>query len=425
MTWVPKLVKANDQAGLKAAAVIQRFTHDKKLLQTAYNGVNWTLQYHGSPSGTIIADERIGGLSPFAGSELCTSVELLYSLSYLYHSTGDRYFADLAELTAFNSVPVMMTADSWAHQYVTATNQPNAVTLTHPPFYNTNGYSQTFGLEPHYPCCTVNHVQGLPKYLSHSWTKVGANGIAHALLGPGTAAADLSSGKVTIEANTMYPYSDAIQYDVHAEGSFEFHIRVPSWASHASRVTIDGSTESLMPDERTGLHLMSLPAGQSKITYQLDATLRTKPRANETINVYYGALLYALEIRTSNTSTLPRQFRHPEHFHDPSSIPPEVKDYQLHAISAWNYAIDPSTLMYEHGQPESDRSIWTSDGGFRKISVQGCQIEWPVLEQSPTVPGYPPVGDAKQCSAAPVELNLIPYASAKAHMAEIPIIRLS
>lgn len=54
-------------AALKAAAVARRFTHNDALLESIRNGVNWTFLYHGSPSGAIIGDERITGLSPTRG----------------------------------------------------------------------------------------------------------------------------------------------------------------------------------------------------------------------------------------------------------------------------------------------------------------------------------------------------------------------
>ncbi|KAI9817749.1 MAG: hypothetical protein M1827_000868 [Pycnora praestabilis] len=121
------------------------------------NGINWTLLYHGSTSGTILADERMEGLSLRTGAEFCTAVEFIYSLTYTYAaSLGDSSFADRAELTAYNALPVMITPNNWARQKMSQVNQPYSRNLTKENVFNNVGTrAQTFRLEPHFPRCTV------------------------------------------------------------------------------------------------------------------------------------------------------------------------------------------------------------------------------------------------------------------------------
>ena len=114
----------NAGQGLKTGAVDYRFTRNESLLQSTRTGVKNTFLYHGAASGTIIGDERESGLAPNRGSELCTAVEAMYSLSYLYQMLGDNSFADRSELAAFNALPVMLTPDIWARQYIALPNQP-------------------------------------------------------------------------------------------------------------------------------------------------------------------------------------------------------------------------------------------------------------------------------------------------------------
>lgn len=134
--------------GLKAPAVIRRFTYNDSLVQTTRDGVQWTMKYHGAPSGTILADEREDGVSPWYGSELCTAVEVMFSQSYNFRALGESFYADGSELAAYNALPGGMTDDWWAHVYVSQPNQPYAKNLTWSPFSNTDTMSQTYGLEP-------------------------------------------------------------------------------------------------------------------------------------------------------------------------------------------------------------------------------------------------------------------------------------
>ena len=409
---------------------MRRFTHNDSLVQTSFDGVNWTMTYHGAASGTVLADERLIGLAPYSGSEFCTAVEMLYSLAYLYQALGTNYYADLAERTAFNAIPAMATPNWWGRQYMEQPNQPYAENLTETPFWNTNSWGVTFGLEPNYPCCTVNHPQGLPKFLSNSWVRVGENGVAHALLGPSEVKIAMDAGEATVSCDTAYPFLDTLEYSVDDPGPMDLYVRVPDWAGSDAAIQVEGKKSSLSPDPDTGLHKISLSKGKTSIAYTLPSTIRTTPRANETVAVYKGALLYALEVTNTNTSTPPKPYTNPgfgEEYYNASYAPPESRDWQYHNTSVWNYAIDTSTLKY-HG-PEEETSELANplfDAGAPPgwISAMACEIEWPMAFNGSVV-GFPPTGDAKTCVGEKKEVRLASYGSAKTHMAEMPVMDLS
>lgn len=137
----------NAAQGLKAGATIYRFTGNDSLLQNNRNGVNWTFSYHGDPAGSIVGDERESSLSANRGSELCTAVETIYSMSYMYHTLGDNYFADRCERAAFNALPVSITADHWARQYLAVPSEPYAKLLSgNNPFWNVGDAGIIYGL---------------------------------------------------------------------------------------------------------------------------------------------------------------------------------------------------------------------------------------------------------------------------------------
>lgn len=402
--------------------MVHRFTKNDSLLQTASDAVQWTFQYHGAASGTVLGDERIVGLSPYSGSELCTVVETMFSLSYLYQALGTNALADRVELATFNALPAMMTGDHWAHQYMAQANQPYSKKLSQSPFWNSGVLAQTFGLEPNYPCCTVNHHQGWPKFLANSWSRVGGDGFAHVLLSPGS----VRSSDTTIECETKYPFGDSFTYRIHGDSSVKLYIRVPEWADHAaSSLSMNGEDSvSLSPDPVTGLHKVELASGESVLTFNLNCSVRTQARANDTIAVYRGALLFALEVNSTDVSMPPRSFNLQKELSD-GYAPRKAVDWNMTNTSAWNVAIDPSTLTFHSTADEDERlpsPIFEPGAPPVYMTATGCQIKWPLHLGS--VPGAVPPAEDRKCIEEPYEVRLRPYGSAKLHMAELPTIDL-
>jgi hypothetical protein len=140
----------NVAEGLRYMPQLYRMTWDRELATHTRESVDMVFKYHGTTFGAIAGDEFLAGLHPKRGAELCATVELIASLSYLYRLLGENEFADRAELAAYNALPAGITADWWAHQYLTQTNQPWARELKDWPWYNCGGRSLVYGLEPNY-----------------------------------------------------------------------------------------------------------------------------------------------------------------------------------------------------------------------------------------------------------------------------------
>lgn len=416
---------------MKAGAVIRRLTHNDSLVEVVRNGVEWTNQYHGASSGVVLADERLEGLTPYYGSELCTVVETMFSMSYLYQSLGTADYADKCELAAFNALPAMLTGDHWAHQYVAQPNQPWSENLAQGnPFYNVNQWGQTFGTEPNYPCCTVNHGQGLPKYLAAMFSGYGKNGtegIAHTLLGPASVQWTLSGGNdVSIKCDTNYPFDNVLTYSISAKSKFTFYVRVPGWAG--SSVTFksgDSGYGSLSTnvDSDSGMQKIDVPAGDTTLMYSLPTGLTLQNRANDTVAVRYGALLYALEIGSTNTSTQPKYWNNVNETQALGTVPPQAKDYQIFNTTVWNVAIDTSTLTYAgDGNTDLANPIYAPGAPPGKITGKGCEIEWPLYK---SVPGPAPTKYQRKCIGKTIDITLRPYGSTKIRMVELPTVDLS
>ena len=420
----------NAAQGLKQLAAFRRYTHNDSLVDATRYGVNATFQYHGNSMGSVIGDEREDGLAPYYGAELCTAVETMYSMSYLYQAFGENYYADRAELAAFNVLPSMLTPDWWARQYMIEANQPWALNTSEMIYWNDNTWSSSFGLEPDYPCCTVNHPQGYPKFVSAMFTCTPNGGLAHVLLSPGSVSTTIGSNDVTINCDTLYPFDGVLSYDITASSGFDFYVRVPTWADLGSSSISVGSDSStpLSPDPTSGLHKISLPAGRSSITYTLGTSIIQEARSNDTIAVHYGALLYALDISSTNTSTPPKYYNPMDQYYPDGYAPTQSRDYQLFNASAWNVAIDPSTLVFQSSLSGTSSGGSLPDPIFApgapptSISAQGCEIEWGLYKNS--VPDIVPALADRKCLGDVYNVTLRPIGGQKVHMSELPTIDL-
>lgn len=446
---------------MKSPAVVRRFTHNETLRRAAFDAVNKTFDFHGSPSATILGDEITRDLAPYSGSELCTTVETAYSLAYLYRALGDPTYAELAEVNIFNALPSMMTADHWGHQYISQPNQPwvrfNKQEQAGPHVFTTThrGAATTFGMEPEYPCCTVNHHQGLPKFVTSSWGTVNLTkatdavsatsstlGLAHLLLGPTSV---LYEG-INVTCLTNYPFGDTLNYTIVFTSSANktrdlyLYIRLPWWFNSSTTYLTFGSTGTghtmdisrSREDGDNGLLPMYFPYTPASITntvrINIGCDIRVVPRANDTVAVYRGNLLFSLDLGQSNTSTYPHAYM------DPGSpgldfIPfPQARDYYMENTKPWNVAIDVSTLEYfpmKQGE-ELPNPAWAyqeeSEARGPYINVRGCLIAWDLYLNS--TPGPPPAKNNRTCLGEVKVWRMIPFGRAKVHMSELPTIEL-
>ena len=420
--------------GLSAGAALYRFTKNESELAANRRGVKWTFEYHGDPAGSIIGDERESGLGPNRGSELCTAVETMHSLSYLYQAIGDKEFADRCELAAFNALPVSITSDHWARQYLAVPNEPFARTIDGPnPFYNTGAESLVYGLDSNYPCCTVNMPQGLPKFLSASYVRVEQNGIGHALLGPASVSTRTVWGTaVNITCSTAYPFNHILTYKVTTSDSFCLYVRVPSWSLNTSSITLPEESVSfpLLPDPQTGMAMIFLHAGVHTVIYNIDANIRVVPRGNSSVSIYHGALLYALDVgQSSHTiAASPSPNITYSALDETPDLPQQVHKVEISNTKPWNIGIDPSTLVF-HTTSTNDtlaNPIYDYHAPPTYITGKGCQIDWPLYNGLPApLPKLPHGKQKRECLGNITDVVLRPYGSLKVHMAELPIVDVS
>ncbi|KAJ7291155.1 hypothetical protein C8J57DRAFT_1271530 [Mycena rebaudengoi] len=402
----------NMAEGLKALPATFRFTHNQSDIDTASLGWDLLFQYHGRPSGIYAADEYLAGLDAHRGTELCIVVPRhspmsLFRGSYLYQVIGDPKFVDRVERIAYNALPATLTGGT---QYLQLQNQIFAGNMTNSPWANDGPYSNVFGLEPNYPCCTVNHPQGWPKFITNAFvTTPDGLSLVHVYLGPFSTSVVLASGNaVTANVATMYPFSDTVTTTITAKATFTYFVRIPSWVVGGTIAINGAAAKAVAP--ANGLQAVTVPAGTTTFVLQLPAPITTESRPHGAIAVHRGPLHYAFDIprKQKVLATNAQQNL--------------AVDLQFDPTASWQYAIDPSTLKFSSSPPASGvlpSPIFDSGLTPLKITATACLINWPIAGVTFAAP--PPTSPA--CTGAATTITLTPYGATKLRIGEFPVFK--
>jgi DUF1680 family protein len=130
------------------------------------------------------------------------------------------------------------------------------------------------GLEPNYPCCTVNHPQGWPKFITNSFvTTPDQASLVQVYLGPFTVSTTLASGNaVTANVSTIYPFSDAVAITITSQKAFKYYVRIPSWTVGGT-ISVNGGQATSVSPGSNGLYAVSVGAGTTKLNLNLPAKI--------------------------------------------------------------------------------------------------------------------------------------------------------
>jgi hypothetical protein len=233
--------------GLKEPVIYYQQHPDREYIDAVKKGLSDIRLLHGQPQGMFGGDEGLHGNNPTQGSELCSAVELMYSLEKMTEITGDVAFADHLERIAFNALPTQVTDDFMHKQYFQQPNQVMATRHTHN-FYEDANHARTdivFGTLSGYPCCFSNMHQGWPKFTQNLWYAAPGGGVAAMLYSPSEVSLKVGGGHaVTIGEDTAYPMEDEIRFTIRMSGKkackFPFHLRIPAWCRNAE-VCLNGT----------------------------------------------------------------------------------------------------------------------------------------------------------------------------------------
>ena len=287
--------------GFKAPSVWWQYSHDERDLKAPLKAAETIRHTVGLPTGLWAGDEMLHWGSPTRGSELCTAVEMMYSLEEMLRITGDPFWADYLERVAFNALPAQIKDDFTAKQYYQQTNQISA-TKSWRPFSTPHDDTDTmFGSLNGYPCCLSNMHQGWPKFTQNLWYATRDGGLAAMVYAPCKVTATVAGGiEVCIAEATKYPFLESVLFQLtfpkvkkkKFSARFPLYFRVPSWCTELT-VSIGFETVNAVP--RNGIICLERDWKNGEcIGLEFKAEVRTEQWYDGAVSVVRGPLVYAL-----------------------------------------------------------------------------------------------------------------------------------
>jgi len=395
----------NNGQALKASPVWSLVSNSEKDRLGITHQLAMLDKYHGLPNGMFSCDEHLAGRNPSQGSELCTVVEMMYSLEQSLAILGDPALGDRLERIAYNALPGTFTDDMWAHQY---NQQPNQVEVSlHRKPWTTDGpESNIYGLEPNFGCCTANLNQGWPKLAASLFMLSKDNGLVAAVYAPCEVKTIVRGVDVHVVEETEYPFRDTIRLTVNPAKplAFPLRLRIPSWATDAT-VAVNGQLQP-PPNAGSFARIDRTWKADDRVEIKLPMSPQISRWYNNSIAVERGPLVYSYGIGEGWLKWRDRGM---------------TADWQVYPTSQWNYAlrIDPNNVAASVRVTETPVAAgpFTRKGAPVKLEVTGKKLPGWFAEDGVANPVPPsPVK-----SAEPEEkVTLIPYGAAKLRITAFP-----
>ena len=319
--------------GFKTPLVWWQFSHDARDLEAPVKAAETITHTVGIPNGLWAGDEMLHFGSPNRGSELCTAVEMMYSLESMLRISGDVRWADWLERIAYNALPTQMNDDFSAKQYYQQTNQISCTRSWRPFSTPHDDTDVLFGTLNGYPCCLSNMHQGWPKFTQNLWYATDDGGLAALLYAPSSVTAVVAGDvEVRVVEITDYPFGETVSFRIELPGenkmaTFPLRFRIPKWCD-SPQVKVNG--ESVSPHVQGGIVRLEREwkTGDS-ILLHLPMVLKTEEGYDKAWSFVRGPLVFALKME-ENWKYIPFEGR--DRYYGDGA-------WEVTSDSPWNYCI--------------------------------------------------------------------------------------
>ena len=366
--------------GFKAPIIHWQCSHDEGEYRAPTQARETIRETVGLPTGLWAGDELLHYATPTRGSELCTAVEMMFSLEEMLRITGRLEWAEWLERIAYNVLPSQVNADFTAKQYFSQVNQVSCTRSWRTFSTPHDATDVVYGTLNGYPCCLCNMHQGWPKFTQNLWYATANGGLAALVYAPCNVTAEVAGGtRVRITETTGYPFVGEVSFRISfvdkkvKKAVFPLQFRIPEWAEGA-RVTVNGkdSPGEAEPGRVIGFN-REWKSGDV-ITLHLPMQVRTETWCDQAWSIYRGPLLYALKMEETWTEKpftgADRRFG---------------KTYwEVTSTSPWNYCLMRDSFKPEDCEVETapvSTYPWTVDAAPVRMRVPARTLpHWTVPE---------------------------------------------
>jgi hypothetical protein len=301
--------------GMKEPLVYYQQHPEGKFLAATDKGLADLERFDGMPFGLFGADESIHGNDPTQGSELCTAVEMLYTLETLLRIGGRVDYADRLERVAFNALPTQVDSNFMTRQYFQQANQVMATRHYRNFDVNHDGTDVCYGLFTGYTCCTANMHQGWPKFTQNLWYATADGGLAALVYAPCVVETRVGGETVSVTEETNYPFEEKIRFKLGVRmkvvdltkprggmETFPMRLRIPSWCSGAA-VSVNGSPVAVGVGDSL-VTIRRVWGTGDVIELRLPMHVGVRRWHENAVSVERGPLVYALKIGSETRSVV-------------------------------------------------------------------------------------------------------------------------
>ena len=402
-------------------------------------------RFDGMPFGLFGADESIHGNDPTQGSELCTAVEMMYTLETLLQIGGRVDYADRLERVAFNALPTQVDSNFMTRQYFQQANQV-MVTRHYRNFdINHDGTDVCYGLFTGYACCTSNMHQGWPKFTQNLWYATPDGGLAALVYAPCAVTARVGGKVVSVVEETGYPFEEAIRFRFSvgggargADGSgsavggvkFPFRLRAPSWCTGPA-VLVNGSPVAV----RAGDSIVVIDRVWSSgdvVELRLPMHVSTRRWHENAVSVERGPIVYALKI-----GEVTHQVGDTTGYGTFTEIRPTTpwnygledvgkaglgKNFSVEVVGAGSGGAAAGGAAVEAGSSAMAAYPWTVSGAPVIIHAKARRLpDWGIYNESAGPQPYSNIYQ-EQVSQTVEDVILIPYGCTRLRISEFPAV---